>query len=142
MIPDLNASLTAGERIAGSSAPALLLALVLMFLLGAAVLASLVMQRSWVKNRMAEIRSDLKRCEAGHKLCVARGARRTALLLQLMGLTEVFMAVLHRESDRARITAIRMQVEQLLEEEQRDAEAESQLHVSGKGLHEQGGSLW
>jgi len=128
MIPGLDQSLSAGERIVASTAPTLLLCIVLLALACGGVWVTVRRQRKWIQARLNQLEAGLLKCEASHKLCIARGARRTSLLLQVLAMAEPLVQALRRQDDINRIDEIRRKVEALLADEAEEAqEAEQSL---------------
>lgn len=125
MLDGISVGLDAGERIAGSTAPALVLCVLLLVVACVGVWVTVRRQRKWIQARLASVERGLLKCEASHKLCVARGARRTSLLLQVLALAEPLVDALRRQEDVTRIKEIRRKVEALLREEAEEAEADA-----------------
>lgn len=109
--------LSIGERIAASTAPALVLAIVLLLVLVPAMWFTVRRQRKWVEVRVETLQNGISKCEASHRVCIANGQRRTSLLLQVLALAEPLVAALKRTEDVLRIADIRRDVEVLLREE-------------------------
>lgn len=125
VLPAIEQGLTTGERIAASTAPALVLCVMLLMIASAGVWLTVRRQRKWLEARLTAVDRKIAECERSHKACLARGSRRTSLLLQVLALAEPLVQAMRRHEDIARIAAIRAKVEDLLAEEADEAEAES-----------------
>lgn len=81
MPPNLEQSLSAAERIVASSAPALMLALIVLFCVSAAAVWLLLNQRAWVRARIEELNDELIKAEAAAAAHEARCARDVDVLV-------------------------------------------------------------